>query len=93
MMTKSKATMANPVAPTREVRELWPSAPASLADRVQRIETMGLRINNYIQFICKAASLTVTSVEAKDRGVTAFYERMLVVERQLRRIQEDLWLE
>jgi hypothetical protein len=67
--------------------------PQSLEDRLHRIEAMGQRITGYIQFMCTAATLNGSSNEAKERGVTAFYEQMLVVENQLRKIQESLWLE
>ena len=42
--------------------------------------------------MCHAGTLDGTSAEAKERAVTAFYERLLVVERQLGRIQDDLRL-
>jgi hypothetical protein len=58
--------------------------------RLQRIETLGQRINGYIQFICTARGLDGTSGEAKETAVAAFYERMVVLERQLGRIQEEL---
>jgi hypothetical protein len=67
--------------------------PRTMEERLQRIETLGQRIDGYIRFMCEIGSLTGTSAEAKERAVTAFYERMLVVERQLARIQEDLRLE
>jgi hypothetical protein len=63
-----------------------------MEERLQRIDAMGQRINGYIRFMCQVASLTGTSAEAKDKAVTAFYARMVVVESQLARIQEDLRL-
>ena len=50
-------------------------------------------VGDYIQFMCQVGSLNGTSAEAKERAVAAFYEQMLVVERQLGRIHEDLRLE
>ena len=67
--------------------------PRTMEDRVQRIESLGQRIDGYIRFMCQIEGLTGTSAEAKERAVTTFYERILVVERQLGRIQEDLRLE
>ncbi len=84
---------ANPVPPSRELRERWPIAPQTLDERLQRIEAMGQRITAYIQFMCQVETLTGCSDEAKERGVTAFYDRMIVVENQLRKIQENLRLE
>lgn len=83
---------ANPVPLSRELRERWPIAPQTLEERLQRIETMGQRISTYIQFMCQVASLNGASAEVKERSVAAFYERMIVVERQLRGIQECLQL-
>lgn len=71
----------------------WPTPAANLEERLKRIEAMGQRIDGYVQFICKVGSLNGTSAEAKERAVTAFYERMVVVENQLCRIQEILRLE
>jgi hypothetical protein len=42
--------------------------------------------------MCQVGSLNGTSAEAKERTVTAFYERMVVAEGQLGRIQENLRL-
>jgi hypothetical protein len=64
-----------------------------MAERLQHIEAMGQRINGYIQFIAQVSALSGTSTEAKERAVTAFYERMVLLERQLGRIQENLRLE
>jgi hypothetical protein len=93
MIARTKSAAANPVAPSRTAREVWPMPPQSLEDRLHRIEAMGQRITGYIQFMCQVASLNGSSAEAKERGVAAFYEQMLVVENQLRKIQESLWLE
>ena len=96
MNTKAKAyaSSAAALSPTRDAREsLWVTTASSLEERVQRIESMGQRITGYIQFMCQIAGLSGTSAEAKERGVTAFYERMVVVESQLRRIHEELRLE
>jgi hypothetical protein len=66
--------------------------PWTLEERLLRIRDLGQRINGYVQFMCQAASLDGSSAEAKDRAVTAFYERLLVVESQLGRIHDDLRL-
>ncbi len=69
------------------------TAPWTTAERLQGIEAMGQRISGYVQFMCQVGSLTGTSAEAKEKAVAAFYERMIALERQLGRIQEDLRLE
>ena len=71
----------------------WLTAPRTLEERLLRIEAMGQRISGHVQFMCQVASLAGTSAEAKERAVTAFYERMVVVESQLGRIQRDIQLE
>jgi hypothetical protein len=95
-MTEEINTASRPVAPTagdkpRASANLAP--PRTMEERVQRIEALGQRIDGYIRFMCQVETLTGTSAEAKERAVTAFYDRILVVERQLSRIQEDLRLE
>ena len=59
---------------------------------LQHIEALGQRINGYVQFIGKIDSLNGTSTEAKEKAAAAFYEQMVVLERRLRRIQENLQL-
>ena len=68
-------------------------APRTMEERLQSIESLGQKIDGYIRFMCQVGGLTGTSAEAKERAVTTFYESMLVVERQLGRIQERLHLE
>jgi hypothetical protein len=84
------ANIAPPVGklPLRALR----AAPETLEGWVQEIEFLRQRINTYAGLMCQVDNLDGTSTEAKVRAVRAFYERMLVVERQLGRIQEDLRL-
>lgn len=70
----------------------WLTPPTSDEERLQRIEALGLKITKYVQFIRKAHGRCGTSVESRDRAVVAFYERMVVLDRQLSRIQEELQL-
>jgi hypothetical protein len=63
-----------------------------MEERLRRIEALGQRIHGYVQFMCQVGSLNGTSAEAKESAVTAFYERMVVVEGQLGRIHEALRL-
>jgi hypothetical protein len=57
---------------------------------LQRIEALGQRINGHVQFICRDPGLNGTSAEAKGRAVAAVYERMVLLERQLGQIQDEL---
>ena len=70
----------------------WPTPPWTMAERLQRIEALGNRINGYVRFICQAGSLGGSSDEAKEKAVIAFYERLAALENQLDRIQENLRL-
>ena len=53
---------------------------------------MGQCINGYVQFMCQVGTLNRTSAEAEERAVTAFDERMVVVQSHVGRSQEDLRL-
>ena len=92
-MTTKTNTPSGVVGPTQ-----WPPACLSLIpvwtmqDRLQRIQALGEQISKYIKFMCEVEKLAGTSTEAKERSVAAFYERMVILERQLCRIQEDLRL-
>ena len=70
----------------------WYTPPWTTAERLQRIEALGPQSTRYIQYICQVDSLDGTSAEAKEKAVIAFYDRLLVLERQLGRIQEELQL-
>ena len=88
-----KAKAAAPPPGGKPQADSWLTSPRTLEDRLLRIEALGQRISGHIQFMCQVASLEGTSAEAKERAVTAFYERMVVVESQLGRIQGDLRLQ
>lgn len=67
-------------------------SPTSTSDHLQRIGAMGERVSGYIQFMCAVGTLSGTSAEAKERAVADFYEQMVVLERELGRIAEELQL-
>lgn len=79
--------------PTALVGLCSSTPPWTMEEHLERIETMGQRINGYIQFMRQVGSMNGTSGEAKERAVKAFYERMLALESQLSRIQDNLRLE
>jgi hypothetical protein len=56
------------------------------------MQALGERINGYIQFMGAVATLDGTSGEAKDKAVATFHERLIALEEQLLRIQENLRL-
>jgi hypothetical protein len=70
----------------------WLTPAWTMQERVHRIEGLGQKIAGYVDFMCQIARVEGVSEEAKERAVAAFYERMLLVEKQLGRLQEDLRL-
>ena len=68
----------------------WRTPAGTMEECLQRIEALGQRINGHVQFICRDPGLNGTSAEAKGRAVAAFYERMVLLERQLGQIQDEL---
>lgn len=69
------------------------AASLSTEERLHRIKAMGQRILGYVESMCQPGDQGGTSAEAREKAVTAFYERMLVVESQLRHIHDDFRLE
>jgi len=67
--------------------------PLTTEERVHRIEAMRKRINDYIEYMCQLAGTTGTSSEVKERAVRLFYDQMVIVERQLAHIHDELRLE
>jgi hypothetical protein len=70
----------------------WTEPPWTMEERLERIRALGQRIDAYVRFMCQVGGLGGTSAEAKEHAVTAFYERLVVAEGQLGRVQEDLRL-
>ena len=94
-MTAKTKTPSRPAPPRPEEEPLavrLQTPPWTTEERLRRIEALGRQVNGYVQFMCQVGKLRGTSAEAKDKAVAAFYERMVVLERQLGRIQEELQL-
>jgi hypothetical protein len=89
---KVRSRAAAPPAVAEAQAGPWPTPPWTLEERLQRIAAMGERISDYVQYICQVGSLNGSSAEAKERAVAAFYDRLVVAEGQLGRIQEELRL-
>jgi hypothetical protein len=70
----------------------WLTPAWTMQERVHRIEGLGQKIAGYIDFMCQIARVEGVSEEAKERAVAAFYDRMVLVEKQLGKLQEDLRL-
>jgi hypothetical protein len=90
----TKATTASPTAPSvvLPVTDSGFIPPLTLEARLVRIRALGQRIAGHIDFICGVANLAGSSVEAKQKTVAVFYERLLALEGELDRIQEQLRL-
>ena len=95
MDTKEKILPTDKPAPAaREaVPGPWLTPPWTMEERLHRIEAMGQKIDGYIRYMLQITGNTGASAEAKERAVTAFYDRMVIVEKQLGRIHENLKLE
>jgi hypothetical protein len=90
--TKTPARPATPPVDEEPQTGPWQTPPRTPEERLRRIEAMRRQINAYVEFMCRVGKLSGTSAEAKEKAVAAFYDRMVVAERQLGRIHEDLRL-
>ena len=93
MSTKPTAPPAMTRSRSEVQRAVLPSSQRTLEDRLRCIEALGRRIEGYVQFMAQIANLNGTSIEAKERAVAQFSERLVAAEAQLRHIQETLRLE
>jgi hypothetical protein len=92
MTAKTLATATALVPAPPLLKGLWQPAPCTTEARLQHIEAMGRRINGFVEYMCQSSSLKGTSMEAKEKAVADFYERMVILERQLGRIHDELQL-
>jgi hypothetical protein len=94
MTTKAKtpSRAAAPAALGEAWAGPWTEPPWTQEERLERIQALGQRINAHVRFMCQVSGLSGTSAEAKERAVTAFYERLVIAEGQLGQVQEDLRL-
>jgi len=81
-----------PTATLIPLNDPWLTPPATMEERLSRIEILGERIEEYIKFMSSVAKLNGTSAESKHRAVAMFYERLFVLEQELCKIQENLQL-
>jgi hypothetical protein len=87
----SSPSNAHPVA-RKPAAEFKPAPVWTVEERAQRIEAIGQRINGYVQYMCRVASLDNISGEAKERALTVFYEKMVAVEKQLSHVHDQVRL-
>ena len=94
MITKDELLPTPGASRAKEVLpSCWSTPPWTLEERLHRIDVLGQKIAEYVRFMCHVAGLNGASAEVKERAVTAFYDKMVVVEKQLARIHENLRLE
>jgi hypothetical protein len=91
-MTANTNLRARVAAGIKPVGGPWLTPAWTTEERLLRIEIMGQRIHSSVQFMCQIGTMNGTSSEAKEKAVTAFYERLLALEQQLSKIQENLQL-
>ena len=105
MATKTKARSV-PSATTAKVKprptpvsleldtftDFWQTPPLTTQDRLLRIRLLGQRIGRYVHFMGHVSKMNGSSAEAKEKAVSIFYERLLAMDRELARIQEELQL-
>jgi hypothetical protein len=70
----------------------WATPPATTEERLRCIEVLATRVTEHVRFVCAVEKMTGTSREAKDQAVTIFYNRLVTIERELNRIQDELRL-
>jgi len=61
-------------------------------DHLARIQALGRKIEEHIRFMGTVATLPGTSAESRAKAVSAFHERLLILERGLAQTLEELRL-
>jgi hypothetical protein len=88
--TTSRSAVIRPLLETPPDIGLTP--PWTTQERLVHIQALGKLIDQHIRFICAVGNLNGTSLEAKDKAVAVFYDRLRSLEQQLDRIHLDLQL-
>jgi hypothetical protein len=89
---KAKSKPATASVEPEPLPEAWAIPPATQEECLERIHALGQRVVGYMKYIAKIDEVRGTSSEAKQKAVTAFYDRLLFLEKELGRIQEELQL-
>jgi hypothetical protein len=84
---KTKSRPAPTFPDLEPIAELLRTKPTTMADRLAHIRALGLRLLSHIRFMCAVQKLAGSSLCAKEDAVTAFYERLVLVEQELGRIK------
>jgi hypothetical protein len=93
LAAKTKSRPSSTFPDLEPITELLRTPPTTPEERLAHIRALGQRIAGYVSFMCGVDRLTSTSREVKEKAITVFYERLVVVDQELGRIQENLQLE
>jgi len=91
-MNTKPADASSSAVPPASVPLPGEAPPAVVDERLERIGALWQRSSGYVQFICAADRLDGASVELKEKALDALCARLIIIERQLSRIQDDLRL-
>jgi hypothetical protein len=84
---KTKARPAPTFPELEPIAELLRTKPTTMEDRLAHIRALGQRLLSHVHFMCAVQKLLGSSPCAKEEAVTAFYERLVLVEQELGRIK------
>ncbi len=93
MTTKAKATLSPKPAKSTSIPAAHSLPPMlTTEERLTRIAALAERVDSHVKYICSVKGLNGSSAEAKHQAVADFHDRLVALERQLNKIQEDLRL-
>ena len=72
------------------LNNLLRTPPSTTGDRLLHIQALGHRIEGYVEFMCAVENLRGSSVEAKQKAVAIFHDRLTILEPQLGHIPRKL---
>jgi hypothetical protein len=75
------------------INHLLRSPPITTEDYLVHVRALGSKIEGYIKFICAVSGPNRASEEAREKAVRAFYERLHVLEQELRRVHDAFQLQ
>jgi hypothetical protein len=93
MAVKTKSRPPSTFPDLEPINELLRTVPVTTEERVAHIRALGQRIKGYIQYMCSLNRLNGFSAEVKEKAVATFYERLVILEQELGKIQDKLQLE
>jgi hypothetical protein len=90
MATKAKAKATPLLEPLPQQAPLPPCVTTQ--ERLIQIQLLGRRVLEHVRAVAAIDAVPGTSTEARDKAVAAFHERLLLLERALEKVLEDLRL-